>query len=103
MGTHSLRRVFVPFYNLQTRLATAAGSCHRANTQAVEIIEANNVVLLFLRFHLFYNFRRYFLDLKDTSMTNARRFETHLIYEANQTVSRPLSTVYNLQSTCHAL
>jgi len=53
LGSHSLRRIFIPFYDVETRLATAAVSCHRANTQAVKIIEANTVVLLFLRFHLF--------------------------------------------------
>jgi len=75
LGSHSLRRVLIPFYNLWTRLATAAGSCHPANTQAVEITQLNNVAFLFLWFHLFHNFR-HFLNLKTTSMASERRFET---------------------------
>ena len=39
LGSHSLQRILIPFYNLQKRLATAAGSCHPTNTQAVEITQ----------------------------------------------------------------
>jgi hypothetical protein len=59
LGSHSLQRIFIPFYNLQTRLATAAGNGHPANTQAVEITQSNNLALLFLWFHLLHNFRRH--------------------------------------------
>jgi len=36
-------------------------------------------------------------------MASEHRFETQLIYAANQTVSRPVYIVYNLRSTRHAL
>jgi hypothetical protein len=91
-----------PCYCIQTQLATAAGSCHPAKTQTVEITQFHNVVLLLIWFNLFHNFRRHFLEFKMEFMATERRFETQLIMRRTKPC-HDLYHVYNLRSPCHAL
>jgi hypothetical protein len=100
LGSQSVGRFPVPFYCIQKQLAAAAGSCHPLKTQAVEMTQSHNVVLLFLWFHLFHNFLRHFLDLKTAFMATERRFETQLM---RQTKPCHDLYLYNLRSPCRAL